>query len=133
MTMKIVGSGTAISTTQSFKDMNFYAIVSFALGFLAGLYGILTGLKYYYAGWPAHGPVGVVGIFLAIFGLLTISGSFLILSRRVRVAGAILIPFFGLAANIQGIFSIVDLVVRSLLPILSFTFALYAVKLDRSA
>jgi hypothetical protein len=132
-TVKIGTVRATISSTRGFKHRNSYAIVSFVLGFLTGLYGILTGLNYYYAGWPAHGPVGVLGVFLVIFGLLTISGSLLVLSRRVRIVGAILILFFGLVVNMQGIFSIMDLVIRLLLPILSFIFALYAVKLDRNS
>ena len=47
---------SVISSTKRIKDNNPYAIVSFVLGFLTGLYAILTGLDYYYAGWPAHGP-----------------------------------------------------------------------------
>jgi len=109
-------------------DKNLYVVVSFGLGFLAGLFGVLTGLSYYFAGWPAHGPVGVVGVFLTIFGLLTILGSFLLLSRRVRILGAILILLFGLVANIQGIFSIMGLITKLLLPILSFIFALHAAR-----
>lgn len=84
---------SAISSTKGIKDKNPYAIISFVLGFLTGIYAILTGSDYYYAGWPAHGPVGVMGVFLMIFGLLTILGSFLVLSRRVRILGAILILF----------------------------------------
>lgn len=124
------------SATSSTKDIiykNPYVIVSFFLGFLTGLYGILTGLDYYYAGWPAHGPVGVLGVFLTIFGLLTILGSLLVLSRRVRIVGAILILLFGIVAGMQGIFSIMGFVTKLLLPILSFIFALYAAKRDRDS
>jgi hypothetical protein len=118
---------------KDIKGKNPYVVVSFVLGFLAGLYGILTGSDYFFAGWPAHGPVGVLGIFLAIFGLLTILGSLLVLSRRVRIVGAILILFFGLLTSMQGIFSIMSLITKLLLPILSFIFALYAVKQDRKS
>jgi hypothetical protein len=109
---------------------NPYAITSFLFGFSAGVYGILTGLDYYYAGWPAHGPVGVLGVFLIIFGLLTILGSLLVLSRRLRIIGAVLILFFGLVANVQGIFSITDFAAKLFLPILSFAFALYSTRRD---
>jgi len=119
--------------TKDIRDKNPYVIVSFVLGFLAGLYGILTGLDYSFAGWPAHGPVGVLGVFLAIFGLLTILGSLLVLSRRVRIVGAILILLFGLMANMQGIFSIMSLITKLLLPILSFIFALYAAKWNQNS
>jgi hypothetical protein len=124
---------SATSRTKDIRDKNPYVIVSFVLGFLTGLYGILTGLDYYYAGWPAHGPVGVLGVFLAIFGLLTILGSLLVLSRRVRIVGAILILLFGIVAGMQGIFSIMGFVTKLLLPILSFIFALYATKRDRNS
>jgi hypothetical protein len=124
---------SAISSAKGIKDRNPYAIVSFVLGFLTGLYAILTGSDYYYAGWPAHGPVGVMGVFLMIFGLLTILGSFLVLNRRVRILGAILILLFGLMANFQGIFSIMGLITKLLLPILSFIFALYAAKWDQNS
>jgi hypothetical protein len=131
-TMKIGSAGTAVGRERDFGYRNVYAVISFVLGFLAGLYGILIGLDYYYAGWPAHGPVGVLGALLVIFGLLTISGSFLVLSRRGRIAGAILILIFGLLTSIQGIFDIMELLIRLLLPILSFTCALYAAKWDRN-
>jgi hypothetical protein len=108
-------------------------LVSFVLGFLTGVCGISTGLGYYYAGWPAHGPVGVLGVFLIIFGLLTILGSLLVLIRRVRIVGAILILLFGIAAGMQGIFCIMGFVTKLVLPILSFIFALYAAKWDRDS
>jgi len=124
---------SATSRTKDIRDKNPYVIVSFVLGFLTGLYGILTGLDYYFAGWPAHGPVGVLGVFLTIFGLLTILGSLLVLSRRVRIVGAILILLFGIVAGMQGIFSIMGFFTKLLLPILSFIFALYATKRDRNS
>lgn len=124
---------SATSRTKDIRDKNPYVIVSFVLGFLTGLYGILTGLDYYFAGWPAHGPVGVVGVFLTIVGLLTILGSLLVLSRRLRIVGAILILLFGIVAGMQGIFSIMGFVKKLLLPLLSFIFALYATKRDRNS
>ena len=124
---------SGISSGKSIRNRNPYVIISFVLGCLAGLYGILTGLSYYYAGWPAHGPVGVVGVFLMIFGLLTILGSLLVLSRRVRIVGAILILLFGLIANMQGISGIIDLITKLLPSILSFIFALYAAKWDHKS
>jgi hypothetical protein len=130
--MKIGSASTTISASRGFRNRNPYAIISFGLGFLTGLYEILTGLGYYYAGYPAHGPIGVVGVFIVIFGLLTISGSLLVLSRRGRIAGAILILLFGVVTNMWGIFSIIDLTIRLLMPILSFIFALYATKWDRN-
>jgi hypothetical protein len=134
MCVRLTSEGN--SATSSIKDIiykNPYVIVSFFLGFLTGLYGILTGLDYYYAGWPAHGPVGVVGVFLTIFGFLTILGSFLVFSRRLRIVGAILILFFGLGTNIQGIFNITGVITKLLLPILSFIFALYSGKWDQNS
>lgn len=104
---------SATSGTKDIREKNPYVIVSFVLGFLAGLYGILTGLNYFFVGWPAHGPVGVLGVFLAIFGLLTILGSLLVLSKRVRIVGAILILFSGLVTSLQGIFSIMGLRARA--------------------
>jgi len=128
--------GEDSSVSGSRKGVSFrnpHAVVSFVLGVLAGLYGVLTGSSYYYAGWPAHGPVGVLGLFLMIFGLVTILGSLLVLlTRRVRIVGAILILVFGLMGSMQGIFSVTGLITRLLLPILSFIFALYAIKSDRS-
>lgn len=119
---------------KSVSFRNPYAIVSFVLGVSTGLYGILTGSSYYYAGWPAHGPVGILGVFLIIFGLVTILGSVLVLlTGRVRNVGAILILVFGLMSNMQGIFSITNLMAKLLLPILSFIFALYAIRSDRRA
>jgi hypothetical protein len=129
--------GEDSSVTGSRKGVSFrnpHAVVSFVLGVLTGLYGILTGSSYYYAGWPAHGPVGVLGLFLMIFGLVTILGSFLVLlTRRVRIVGAVLILVFGLIGNMQGTFNITGLIAKLLLPILSFIFALYAIKSDRQA
>ncbi len=104
-----------------------YAIASFILGIAAGLLAVSTGFDYYYAGWPAQGPVGVYGVFLMVFGALTILGSLLVLlSRRVRFVGAILILVFGLMGSMQEIFSILGLISKLLLPILSFFFALLA-------
>jgi hypothetical protein len=127
--------GEESSVTSSRKGVSFrnpYHIVSFVFGLLTGLYGVLTGSSYYYAGWPAHGPVGVLGLFLMIFGLVTILGSLLVLlTRRVRIVGAVLILVFGLIGNMQGTFNITGLITRLLLPILSFIFALYAIKSDR--
>ena len=74
-----------------------------------------------------------MGVFLMIFGLLTILGSFLVLNRRVRILGAILILLFGLMANFQGMFTIMGLITKLLLPILSFIFALYAAKWDQNS
>ena len=129
--------GEDSSITSSRKSVSFgnpYAIVSFVLGVLTGFYGVLTGSSYYYAGWPAHGPVGVLGLFLMIFGLVTILGSFLVLlTRRVRIFGAILILVFGLIGNMQGTFSTTSLMAKLLMPILSFIFAVYAIKSDRFA
>lgn len=104
-----------------------YAFTSFVLGIAAGLLAVSSGSDYYYAGWPAHGPVGVDGVFLMVFGALTILGSLLVLlSRRLRLVGAILLLVFGLIGNMQQIFSIPSLISKLLLPILSFIFALLA-------
>ncbi|MBX5328950.1 MAG: hypothetical protein QHH18_06520 [Candidatus Bathyarchaeota archaeon] len=67
-----------------FSDMNVYLFVSFLLGILLGLAALVTGIKYIYAPWPAHGPVGVVGAFLVIVGLLIILGSILVLKKENR-------------------------------------------------
>ena len=88
-------------SVESFSNRNPYVIVSFILGFLTGLNAILAGSGYYYAGWPAHGPVGILGIFLGIFGFLTILGSFLVLKKKVRIVGAVLVLVFGLISNVQ--------------------------------
>ena len=134
MCTRLIGkNASAISSKKGTKDRNPYAIISFVLGFLTGLYAIWTGSDYYYAGWPAHGPVGVVGVILMLFGLLTILGSFLVLNRRVRILGAILILLFGLIVNFQGVFSIIGLTTKLVLPILSFIFASYAAKWNQNS
>jgi hypothetical protein len=115
---------------ESFSNRNPYVIVSFILGFLTGLNAILAGSSYYYAGWPAHGPVGILGIFIGIFGFLTILGSFLVLRRKVRIVGAVLVLVFGLISNMQGIFDLTYVTIL-LLPLVSFVFAVYAAKWDR--
>jgi hypothetical protein len=51
----------------------------------------------------------------------------------VRIVGAVLILVFGLIGNMQGTFNITGLIAKLLLPILSFIFALYAIKSDRQA
>lgn len=119
-------------SVESFSNRNPYVIVSFILGFLTGLNAILAGSDYYYAGWPAHGPVGIFGIFLGVFGFLTILGSFLVLKRKVRIVGAVLVLVFGLISNMQGIFDLAHVTIL-LLPIVSFLFAVYAAKGDRKS
>lgn len=119
-------------SVESFSNRNPYVIVSFILGFLTGLNAILAGSGYYYAGWPAHGPVGILGIFLGIFGFLTILGSFLVLKRKVRIVGAVLVLVFGLISNMQGIFDLTHVTIL-LLPLVSFIFAVYAAKGDRKS
>jgi hypothetical protein len=117
-------------SVESFSNRNPYVIVSFILGFLTGLNAILAGSGYYYAGWPAHGPVGILGIFVGIFGFFTILGSFLVLRRKVRIVGAVLVLVFGLISNMQGIFDLTYVTIL-LLPLVSFVFAVYAAKWDR--
>ena len=119
-------------SVESFSNRNPYVIVSFILGFLTGLNAILAGSGYYYAGWPAHGPVGILGIFLGIFGFLTILGSFLVLKKKVRIVGAVLVLVFGLISNVQSIFDLAQ-VTMLLLPLVSFVFAVYAARGDRKS
>ena len=69
---------------ESLGKRNPYMIVSVILGFLTGLNAVLVGSGFYYAGWPAHGPVSVLGIFLGLFGLLTILGSLFVLEEFAR-------------------------------------------------
>jgi uncharacterized membrane protein len=90
-------SKLANDSKHDVRDAQTYAVLSSVIGAIAGLSTILTGFRYYYAGWPAHGPVGVLGIFFVIFGLLTILGSALVLlSRRTRLAGLLWYWFLGL-------------------------------------
>jgi hypothetical protein len=119
-------------SVESFSNRNPYVIVSFILGLLTGLNAILAGSGYYYAVWPAHGPVGILGIFLGIFGFLTILGSFLVLKRKVHIVGAVLILVFGLISSMQGAFDLTHVTIL-LLPLVSFVFAVYAAKWDRKS
>ena len=126
MECSLATEGTSGSNRNVPNDKH-YAFASFVLGIAAGLLIVTTGFDYYYAGWPAHGPVGVYGVFLMVFGTLTILGSLLVLlSRRVRLVGAILILVFGLMGNMQQIFSIPGFISKLLLPTLSFVLALLA-------
>jgi hypothetical protein len=127
---------SAISREGNLRDGRVYAVLSFVIGITVGLSTVVTGLNYYYAGWPAHGPVGVVGVFFMIFGLLTVLGSILVLIRKVRLVGAVLILIFGLMSGSQGMGIFVSnalvLVLGWLLPIAGCLFALYAWKLERA-
>ena len=122
-----MATGGTSDSNRNVRNDKPYAVASFVLGIAAGLLIVSTGFDYYYAGWPAHGPVGVYGVFLMFFGALTILGSLLVLlSRRVRLVGAILILVFGLMGNMQQIFSILGFISKLLLPTLSFVLALLA-------
>jgi len=109
-----------------------YLIVSFALGAVLGISAVITGIRYYYAPWPAHGPVGVLGIFLVVFGALAILGSILVLKRKTLIVGATLILIFGILSGPQSIEILVPyglgIPLGWVLPILSFAFALYSKK-----
>jgi hypothetical protein len=118
---------------ESYSNRNPYVIVSFTLGFLSGLNAILVGSDYYFAGFPAHGPVAILGIFWGIFGLLIILGSFLILRRKAHMVGAVLVLVFGLISDMQETFGFYtySYVTILLLPLVSFVFAVWAAKWDR--
>jgi len=117
------------------RDGRIYAILSFFISITVGLSTVITGFRYYYAGWPAHGPVGVMGTLYMIYGLLTVLGSILVLIRKARLVGAILILVFGLVSGSPGmgifVSNALDLALGWLLPVAGCVFALYAWKLDR--
>jgi hypothetical protein len=120
-------TGPKSVTAENFRTRNPFAVFSFILGLLTGLNGILSGSGYYFAGYPAHGPVGVFGIFLFIFGSLTILSSFFVLRKKMRIVGGVGILVFGLISNMELVFTTTYFTVI-FLPILSFVYAVYASK-----
>lgn len=118
---------------ENSSSRNPYVIASFTLGFLTGLNAILAGSDYYFAGFPAHGPVAILGMLWMIFGLVIILGSFLILSRKARIAGAVLVLVFGLIPNALFTFDFYTYthITILLMPLVSFILAVWAVKWDR--
>lgn len=119
------------NTKSDASEERSYAFLSFILGIVVGVSTIITGIRAYFAGWPAHGPVGVLGVFYIILGLLTTLGSIMVLANRARIVGAILVLVFGFISGPQSMWPFLFLTLGLLLPVASFAFALYAWKLER--
>ncbi|MDH5482670.1 MAG: hypothetical protein OEY22_07320 [Candidatus Bathyarchaeota archaeon] len=118
---------------QSAKEsVSVYAIISFVIGIVLGMSAVITGITYYYAPWPAHGPIGVVGIFLIVFGALDIFGSILVLKRKTVILGASMVLAFGILSGPSSVGILVpygfEIALGWALPIVSFACALYSRK-----
>ncbi len=119
---------------------NPWVIASFCLGFSSSLYETVIGVSYF-TGWRLAeidiewiGAFELYGAFILFFGLLGVLGSVIVLvSKRKRVLGAILILIFFFLTSMQGIFTAWEFFIMLLMPISSFMTALYVVKREWGA